>query len=175
MALKGHSISGQRPDFYCDAITGQFAVEAKGFSALNVSDVRMQKYKKQSQTGPLQVHFSVASVSYNLYQSPKIKFYDPVNENIEYDSDLNSRLRDLYYWSVLEFIEAASHLSNEHEFSDYKTYIIRHPFAPIKKILIHRAIFEKNWSSNDWLESLKRNNEESEEFYIDVDGIGLAK
>jgi hypothetical protein len=84
-------------------------------------------------------------------------------------------LRDLFYWSVLEFIEAASHLSNEHEFSDYKTYIIRHPLAPIKKILIHRAIFEKNWSSNDWLESLERNDEESEELYIDVDGIGLAK
>lgn len=108
MALKGYNIEGDRPDFYCDTFTEQFAVEAKGYSAQSVSDAQMSKHKDQSETGPLSINFSVASVAYNLYKKPKIKFYDPISDNVPYENDLNSRLRELYYQNVLFFIESIS-------------------------------------------------------------------
>jgi len=82
MELKGYPISGERPDFYCDTLNKQFAVETKGYSAQSVSDTSMKKHKAQSKTGPLNVHFSAANVAYNLYRKPKIKYYDPEGDDM---------------------------------------------------------------------------------------------
>ena len=174
MELKGHPISGERPDFYCDALTKQFAVEAKGYSAQSISDPAMGQHKAQSKTGPLPVHFSAASVAYNLYKSPKIKFYDPEGDNVPYDDALNSELRDLYYRSVLHFIETFAGPSIQSEFPDYLAYNISYPFTAVRQILVHRAIYERSWNTIEWLNSIEHNDGIDDEFYIDIDGIGLT-
>lgn len=174
MKQKGHPISGERPDFYCDALSKQFAVEAKGYSAQSISDTAMKKHKAQAETGPLQVDFSVASVAYNLYRSPKIKFYDPEGDNAAYDEAMNSELRNLYYRSALYFIESISDSRIQSEFSDYLAYNISHPFMLARQILVHKAISEGRWATNEWLNSIEHKDAENEDFYIDVDGIGLT-
>lgn len=174
MELQGHSIKGERPDFYCDALSKQFAVEAKGYSAHSVSDAAMKKHKLQSQTGPLPVNFSVASVAYNLYRYPNIKFYDPKGDNVPYDNSLNSKLRSLYYDSALTFIERISDVRTQSEFSDYFAYNISYPFMAVRQILVHRAISERSWGNVEWLASIEQRSGENDEFYIDVDGIGLT-
>jgi hypothetical protein len=176
MALKNIPIKGDRPDFYCDALTAQFSVEAKGYSAQSVSDSDMIKHKKQSGTGPLTSHFSVASVAYNLYKKPKIKFYDPIGSDEPYDLKLNSLLRELYYQDAIRFIEKISDSRTQSELSNYYSYNISHPFFPFRQFLVNKGIVERKFMDTGWLTSMKNvniENKENDDFYIDVDGIGL--
>lgn len=174
MELKGYPISGERPDFYCDTLSKQFAVEAKGYSTQSISDSAMTKHKAQSKTGPLPVNFSAASVAYNLYKTPKIKFYDPEGDNVPYDDSLNLQLRDLYYRSILYFIDRVGNQRSQSEFSDYFAYDIPYPFMATTRILLHRAISERSWDNVEWLASVERKEGDDDGFYIDVDGIGLT-
>lgn len=176
MALKKIPIKGDRPDFYCDTLTAQFAVEAKGYSAQSVSDFDMIKHKKQSGTGPLSINFSVASVAYNLYKKPKIKFYDPKGSDEPYDHVLNSRLRYFYYRDAINFIETISDLRTQSELPDYYAYNISYPFFPFRQFLVNKWIAERKFMGAEWLTSMDNmsiSNQENDDFYIDVDGIGL--
>ncbi|WP_372375348.1 hypothetical protein ACDI35_21100 [Xanthomonas axonopodis pv. cajani] len=172
--LKGHDLKGERPDFYCDMLTKQFAIEAKGYSAHSISDGAMAGHKAQSKTGPLPVNFSAASVSYNLYRKPKIKFYDPDVDGNLYDSSLNIKLRELYYKAALDFVGKVSSSRTQSELPDYFAYTISTPFAAAHQILVHRAIFERGWENIEWLNSTEQKEDRNGEFYIDVDGIGLV-
>lgn len=174
MHTKGFPIKGQRPDFYCDTLTQQFSIEAKGFSKKNITDIAMLEHKKQSTKGPLPVHFSAASVAYDLYNVPKVKFYDPEGDDISYDRELSIRLRNFYYSRALDFIEEISDSKTPSDFSDYFAYTVKYPFTHARRILVHKAISERSWTTNDWLFSIKSVEEQDDSVYIDVDGIGLA-
>ena len=175
MRIKGIPIAGQRPDFYCENLREQFSVEAKGFSSKSVSDYAMRKHKTQSGTGPLLVNFSVASVAYNLYQSPKVKFYDPIKDGVPYDADLNSKLRDEYYRSALKFIRYISEEPKESGLADYISY--RHSISGFSaiKFLVHRVIHDGKWETGEQFSSTEYLAEhyQNEDIYIDVDGIGI--
>ncbi|HDT0625536.1 hypothetical protein [Morganella morganii] len=176
MALKKLPIKGDRPDFYCDTLTAQFAVEAKGYSAQSVSNYDMIKHKKQSGTGPLSINFSVASVAYNLYKKPKINFYDPIGGDEPYDHVLNLHLRYLYYQNVMKLIEIISDSKKQSKLPDYYVYNISYPFFPFRQFLVNKEIGKRKFMDTEWLMSMKNINSESQEnddFYIDVDGIGL--
>lgn len=86
-----------RADLYCYNSTKQFAIESKGFGVRTVSDNAMNTHKNQSGQGPLYIDFSVASVSFNLYDKIKTKYYDPINENGGYNEELNRKLSIDYY------------------------------------------------------------------------------
>jgi hypothetical protein len=93
MQFNGHPISGGRPDLYCLSTNKrQFAIECKGFSKKSVSNNEMSKHKRQSKSGPLHVHFSIASVTYNIYKNISVKYFDPINPNIRYNEKLNNRI-----------------------------------------------------------------------------------
>jgi hypothetical protein len=178
MVLSKHPIIGKRPDFYCDTLSNQFAIEYKGFGRKSVSEKDMEKYKDQSATGPLKVNFSVASVSYNLYSSPKINFYDPVSENVEYNATLNLKLRRNYYQSVREIVTLLR-LSAERDIDpNYYAFELpvllghRHPI----QLLLHRDILNRELDTNEWLPHYFENTSQHEiddNRYIDVDGIGI--
>lgn len=174
MVEKGFPISGERPDFYCDTLARQFAVEAKGYSAQSISDNQMVNHKDQSKKGPLPVHFSVASVSYNLYKSPKIKFYDPEDDNVPYDKETNTKLRKMYYESIFHFAESVADRRTQSEISDYFAYNFYSPFSSVRQILLHKVIVEKSWETTEWLSSIQYRDTEDEDIYIDVDGVGLT-
>lgn len=96
MALAGHPIQGTRPDLFCVGHQRQFAVEAKGFERSRVSAAEMAGHKMQAASGPLSVHFYVASVAYDFYRSPNCKYHDPVNEDVRYAEALITRLSQQY-------------------------------------------------------------------------------
>ncbi len=184
MIANGHQIAGPRPDFYCtNPHAGfQFAVEAKGYACPTYSDNEMNRIlptrgpKLQSTTGPLTANFTVASVAYNLYAEPKIKFYDPVVSDVVYNTALNQTLRSGYYESILESIDSLN-LEQDNDVHDqnFVAYNIPSLSFPISKILLHRAIVTREWHNNDWLNEIAQNKvRESEHYYIDLDGVGLA-
>lgn len=113
MYNKNFSFKIKRPDliaFTSDNRT--FAIESKGFT--QSSSGNMHKHKKQSQSGPLPVDFSVASVSYNLYNKAMCNFYDPENEKVKYDENLVKSLTKEYYYGLNSFIQLTNIYNREH-------------------------------------------------------------
>lgn len=176
MVRFGFSVVGERPDLYCDNLTHQFAVEAKGFGRHSISNNEMNIHKSQSLTGPVPVHFTVASVAFDLYRNPKIKFYDPLNEKVQYSNEINLQLRSLYYSSIIELIDFFRADRDSSEMDNYFTYSLP-PFIPSNlRLMVHKAIIEREWNSNEWLQELGRHdNFDKYESYIDLDGIGLTR
>lgn len=180
MVRYGYQVKGERPDYYCDNLMHQFAVESKGYSKKSVSQNEMTDHKQQSQRGPIPVNFSVASVAYDLYQNPKIKFHDPVNDNIKYNNEVNLQLRSLYLSSILEFLESSGAEQSRSDYDDYYSFDLDYLWTPIPefRLLVHRAIISREWTGNDWLEGINVNNSsDSDNYgpYIDLDGIGLTR
>lgn len=180
MVRHGYQVQGERPDFYCDNLKHQFAVESKGLSKRSVSQNEMSDHKLQSQRGPIPVNFTVASVAYDLYRNPKIKFHDPVNDNIEYNNDVNLQLRSLYLSAVLEFLELSTTERSRSDYDDYYSFDLDFLWGPVSefRLLIHRAIVSKDWMGNDWLNDISEiDNDDVDNYgpYIDLDGIGLTR
>ena len=102
MRLRNMPIKGCRPDLLAyKSNKNIFAIEAKGYSG-GCGD--MDKHKNQSQQGLIPVNFSVACVSYNLYNKVRCKYYDPFNDNIPFNEDLFRELTKNYYKGLLEFL-----------------------------------------------------------------------
>ena len=103
MKMKGMSIIGSRPDLLAFTNNSAFAIEAKGFSRSSVNN--MTVHKNQSQTGGIPVNFTVASVSYNLYNQVKCKYHDPYNDNIKFDNKLFAESTKKYYLGFIDFLK----------------------------------------------------------------------
>lgn len=173
MVSKGHTITGERPDLYCVTPSQQFAIEAKGFSRKSISENEMQKHKSQSSKGPLPVHFTMASVAYDLYSSPKVKYYDPPNDGVEYDSEMNLKLRTDYYTAILDGLEFHRFHQLERPFlDDYFEYPLIFEGLDIS-LIIHKDIIKKKWLKKEWIDGFTFEAPDLDFGFIDVDGIGL--
>ena len=102
MKMKGMPILGSRPDLLAFTGNSTFSIEAKGYSRSSVNN--MTKHKIQSKTGGIPVNFTVASVSYNLYNKIKCKYHDPFNDNIKFDDKLFASLTKKYYSGFIDFL-----------------------------------------------------------------------
>lgn len=174
MKVAGHKVTGERPDFYCDTATKQFAIEAKGFSRKSISENEMLKHKIQSKTGPIPVQFTMASVAYGIYSSPKVKYYDPPNDGIEYDSELNLKLRSDYYTTILNALRLHRPQQSERSFQgDYVEYPTSFGGSDDFRVIIHKDIIEQKWLETEWIEGFKTQAPDLDFGFIDVDGIGL--
>ncbi|MDN5201147.1 hypothetical protein QQ008_07235 [Fulvivirgaceae bacterium BMA10] len=129
MRILGHRMKGQRPDLIAFSRQSMFALEAKGRSQSNAGN--MANHKNQSQTGPIPVNFSVACVSYDLYNQVKCNYHDPYNDNIPYDNTTLSATSRNYYSGLSEFL-------NEKFFEIGEVQIQGEMFIEIK--LSHRTM-----------------------------------
>jgi hypothetical protein len=104
MGKKDLPIKGQRPDLLAFTTNSMFAIEAKGYSK---SVKNMEKHIEQSQYGEIPVDFCVASVSYNLYQKVKCKYYrsSSLNKNGIERNELLKTLSKKYYSGFLDFLK----------------------------------------------------------------------
>ena len=102
MRMRNMPIIGGRPDLLAFTRNSKFAIEAKGLSG---GHGNMVTHKIQSQTGGIPVNFSVACVSYDLYNNVKSKYHDPYNDNIPYDNELLRRLTTNYYKGFSEYLD----------------------------------------------------------------------
>lgn len=102
MRMNNMPIVGGRPDLLAFSKKAKFALEAKGFSG---GPGNMATHKAQSKTGGIPVNFSVASVSYDLYNKVKCKYHDPFNDNVPYDNVLLRQLTSNYYKGLAEYLD----------------------------------------------------------------------
>lgn len=102
MRERNMSVGGvKRPDLLAFSNNEIFAIEAKGYSG---GSGDMNKHKNQSKTGGIPVNFSVACVSYNLYNNIKCKYYDPYRGEFPFDNDVFTLLSQKYYYGLLGFL-----------------------------------------------------------------------
>jgi hypothetical protein len=101
MRLTNMPLNVRRPDLLAFNQNSMFAIEAKGYSGRHGN---MTTHKAQSQTGGIPVNFSVACVSYNLYNDVQCKYHDPYNDNVPYDKELLKNLTRQYYSGLAEFL-----------------------------------------------------------------------
>lgn len=191
MHAKGHRLSSKskRPDLYCYGGGKQFSVESKGFSDATVSENAMAIHKNQSAQGPLKINFSVASVTYNLYNKVKVKYYDPISENNEFDYALNLELSRDYYRGFVQLLESQSTENTPLLSVNNKNYFLIQIF-PLNDSLsftqilpLHQWLFQAKLYlaiHTDIRKFAIEGNLNDLEYYddiltyIDNDGIGLA-
>ena len=191
MRKKNIPIIGRRPDLLAFTIDAQFAIEAKGYTG---SHGDMNKHKEQSKTGGIPVNYSIACVSYNMYSKVKVKYYDPSNENVEYDYKLLNDLTKEYYKSFIdlldikEFEHNAININGEKftELQMSRKYLeiilneyIYHSYwglniEKLSIILPHQLeMFAENGISKDIKPFFFYHKSENDNIYIDNDRIGL--
>lgn len=181
-------IEGSRPDLLCVTDSDKFfTVEAKGLQSSSISDSKMDEYKGQSAAGKIIGDFSIASAAYNLYNKVEVKFYDPeqIPLNFETKIKLINGLSHQYYEGVNTFIEEFKYDTvsiNKRSYYkiDFKNVkkkypnnwdYIQHPIIDKMSILL----------DNDLLHNVEGKYNESDisfrgnKIYIDSDGIGLMK
>lgn len=191
MKIKGIPIKGKRPDLIAFTSNKKtFAIESKGYSG---SFGNMANHKKQSQTGNIPVDFSVACVSYDLYNEVKCKYYDPENETVKYDDNLVKLLTKKYYSGLKEFMKLANEenikiygenfykidlfdfLFNEYwGVPLYRFYRGYKCFKRVYLILPSKiGEYAENGISSNVEPFLFEQNEDKDDLYIDNDRIGI--
>ena len=102
MRLNGFALGGSHPDLIAYSPNSIFAIEAKGRTDSTYPN--MSGCKIQATSGPVSVNFSIACVSYNLYNRIKCKYHDPFKRDIPYDNSSLKNLTKAYYTGLLEFL-----------------------------------------------------------------------
>lgn len=126
MKMKGMPITGSRPDLLAFTNKLTFAIEAKGYSRSSVNN--MADHKIQSTTGGIPVNFTVASVSYNLYDQVKCKYYDPYNDNIKFDDELFAKVTKKYYSGFIDFLEFGNYKEVKHKNEEFYEVDLLSPY-----------------------------------------------
>lgn len=96
----------RRPDLLAFTQSAQFAIEAKGRAPGDPGN--MANHKAQSLTGGIPVQFTVACVTYDLYNSVKCNYHDPFNDNVPYNSELLAALTKDYYSGLAQYLNEDS-------------------------------------------------------------------
>ncbi len=142
MRLRNMPLNVGRPDLLSFKQNSMFAIEAKGFSS---GHGNMTTHKNQSLTGGIPVNFTVASVSYDLYNNVKCKYHDPFNDNVPYDNEMLSNLTRNYYTGLLEFLNQKFFEYREFEFQGEKFYEIELTYRHLEKIFPDEFGFRHFW------------------------------
>ncbi|MGJ1335298.1 hypothetical protein [Sphingobacterium siyangense] len=197
MRIQGHKLKGQRPDLIAYTQNSIFAIEAKGRHQPNSGN--MTVHKAQSQTGPIPVNFSIACVSYNLFNNVACNYHDPFIDNIEYDNTSLGILSRNYYKGILEFLNSDGFDFEETEIQGEKFYAVGLSRRNYEKFFFDWFPFRGMWEleffhflkpkliipyrireysevgiSNHFTPFLFESNGQSDYIYIDNDRIGLS-
>ncbi len=191
MLMEGfNKINVPRADLYCFNSLNQFAIESKGFSDRTVSENQMTIHKTQSNQGPLDIQFSVASVSYNLYNKIKNKYYDPVNDNSKFNIELNRKISSTYYSGFAELLKEKNDLPTLNFSDKNREFTLMPIYSPYDDYLFHDRKFRyrpyrygtlflvldkriKQFAKEGFLKNEEKNEISEDGLYIDNDGIGL--
>lgn len=131
MKLKKIPLNVRRPDLLAFTKTSMFAIEAKGYSG---GPGNMQAYKMQSQTGGIPVNFSVACISYNLYNNIQCNYHDPYYVDISYDNKLLKILTKRYYSGLSKYLNKEYFQYSTVRIQDEYFYEIELSYKPFEKL-----------------------------------------
>ncbi|HDS1580356.1 TPA: hypothetical protein QEL15_002447 [Stenotrophomonas maltophilia] len=179
MQLKKLPLVGDRPDFYCVTRDSkrQFAMEAKGYGKKYVGSIEMAEHKAQSKSGPLAVHFTVASVLFRCYGKPRCNFHDPLEGDVEFDFELNAALANQFYSGLLEefdaYLERVNLEIDGREFISYELSSIFPVRRGRRASLLLDARIPGVLNSERVLD-FSFEPISSKRIYVDVDGVGFT-
>ena len=94
----------------------------------------MSTHKVQSRTGGIPVNFTVACVSYNLYNQVKCKYHDPYNDDIRFDSESLKELTKKYYSGLAGFLNEKLFSYKQIEINREAFFAVNLNFRKIEKI-----------------------------------------
>lgn len=166
----------QRPDLYCIDRSGQkqFALEAKGTKKQKIYASDIADAKQQASSGPLRIHFCVASIAYDLYDKPKVKFHDPVGSDFPFEEEKFHKVQEYHYEMILNFLEKYKREDFDNE---YYKYTIPFPFEkdsafgfkhPLVSFVLNKNIMYGKYEQS---ENINLVNEEN--LFINEDGVGI--
>jgi len=193
MRLRGMPLNVGRPDLLAYTQNAKFAIEAKGHSG---GAGNMNTHKNQSLTGGIPVNFTVACVSYNLYNQVTCNYHDPFNENIPYDNVSLRALTRNYYQGLSEFLDQKHFEYRETELQGENFYEVELRFRNFEKLFpdVFRPIwhfeildyyrprlilpikirdFAEDGISNEQKPFVFETKQEDTDIYIDNDRVGL--
>jgi hypothetical protein len=187
LKISGLPVQGIRPDLLCANSTDIFSIEAKGFSKINVSQNEMDGYKQQARSGPIRVKFCVASVSYNIYNKVKVKYYDPINNSFVQNGELVKKLTIQYYQGIKQFLDEKVFAIKQEIINDNNYYKLTFPSKDLYKLFplcpffyryINRLSILIDVRISNFVENGIGNSKmgqyfSNENVYIDSDGVGL--
>lgn len=193
MRLQGHKLTGNRPDLIAYTQNSVFALEAKGRHQRNPGS--MTAHKRQAKSGPINVNFSVACVSYNLFQKVTCNYHDPFNDNIPYDNISLAALSRNYYQGLAAFLDESLFKYEEVEIQGERFYEVKLLRSNLAKIFPEEFPFWTHWSfevfvprlilpyhirdyaetgiTNETTPFIFDSNEQDRYLYIDNDRVGL--
>jgi len=143
MRLKKHKIKGERPDLVAYSPIGMFSIEAKGRHENNPGD--MTEHKTQAQSGPIGVNFSVACISYNIFNRVTCNYHDPFNENVQYDNESLQALTKKYYSGLSTFLNKKYFQYREVQIQGESFYEIELGYRSFEKIFPDEFPFRPFW------------------------------
>jgi len=143
MRLQGLRLRGKRPDLMAYSPNSVFAIEAKGRHINNPGN--MATHKTQAQAGPIDVNYSVACVSYNLFNQVTCNYHDPFNDNIPYDNVSLMALTSNYYKGLSEFLNHKLFEYREFSFQGENFYEVELSYRNFDKQLIEEFPFRPFW------------------------------
>ena len=195
MRLRGMLLNVGRPDLIAYTRNSMFALEAKGFSG---GCGNMATHKNQSRTGGIPVNFTVACISYDLYNNVKCNYHDPYNENVSYDNVTLRGLTRNYYNGLIGFLDRKFFEFQEITLQGENFYEIdlsygffgnifqeEFPFFPLRffdnlryfrpKLILPTSIrdFAINGFTNELRPFNFENKEQDQYLYVDNDRVGL--
>ena len=174
----GLSPFGKRPDFLSVdwGAMQVFSVEAKGFSKSSVSAAEFAAHKLQSTSSDpfFGAAYGVASITYDIYSSLKVRIEDPRTDQPQADPDLIRQLIESYYREIAlrlqsfivsgDLLQESPASSDSHLFFDIGALINPlHP-APIF-LFIPKSTPSQGVEQPAVIDS--------ETLYVDRDGIGV--
>lgn len=193
MRIKKLKIKGPRADLIgFTSNQEKISIEAKGFCKSSISATEMATYKQQSGEGGLMFNYSIACVSYNLYNKVQCKYHDPEGVNIKFDNELFRNLTKNYYAGLYSFIypnvrtkefgsEEFFIVNLGHLFDYYKILFRNEYLLRFREYLSQYAlIFPSNIEAladrglNEPFSPFLLNADE-ENWYIDNDRVGIMK
>lgn len=142
MRLRNMPLNVRRPDLLAFNQNSMFAIEAKGYSG---GCGNMTNHKTQSQTGGIPVNFSVACVSYNLYNHVQCNYHDPYNDNVPYDNELLKKISRKYYSGLAEYLNEKYFNFNEIEILGEKFYEVELSNITFEKLFPDEFPFNHFW------------------------------
>jgi hypothetical protein len=165
---------GKSPDFYCIDRSGTkaFTVEAKGFSQRTIGSKQFAKHKAQSAASQLPIHYSVASVTHNIYNRIMARVEDPEYDSIPLDPSFSHSLIDSYFCTVHERLSQFCEVTSEFQIGGtwYLAYNASPYLAPTPRggLKVEYLVPRERATSP----ALDHQIDE-EKSYFDLDGIGV--
>lgn len=142
MRMLGMPLNVGRPDLLAFTQNSMFAIEAKGYSGGHGD---MAHHKVQSQTGGIPVNYTVACVSYKLYNNVHCNYHDPFNDSIPYNNELLNQLTQKYYSGLSEFLNEKYFNFQVTEIQGEKFYEIELSYQTFEKLFQYEFPFRRFW------------------------------